>query len=533
MTRIPAARAQRSGTREKSRIFPGFLSVSRFIEDSNRWRQARLANGLLLALCLQLAACTSPPDDVIRFGLANAPANLDPRYATDATSARINRLLYRRLVDFDDHVRPVPALADWEQLTPRHYRFRLKPQRARFHDGTLLTADDVAATYRSLLDPGSGSPHATPLHLITRIEVIDDATLDFHIARPDPLFPGYLVTGILPAAGIASGTPFHQQPLGSGPFRFLDWPEPGRLRLLRRDDGQVIEFLHIGDPTVRVLKLLRGEVDLLQNDLPAELLTYLDEQPDIHVTYGPGSNFAYLGFNLASPPTNDIRVRHAIAHAIDTDAIVQHILGGAARPAAALLPPDHWAGNPVLHPLDHDPQLARQLLKQAGYDATHPLRLTYKTSTDPVRVRIATVIQQQLAGIGIDMRLSSYDWGTFFGDIKAGRFQMYSLAWVGIKTPDIFRYAFHSASLPPEGANRGRLANADIDRGIEAAEQGATLEDQAADYRQVQALLLDLLPCIPLWYEDHVVAARQGISGYRLAPDGNFDGLLAVQKQVR
>jgi peptide/nickel transport system substrate-binding protein len=110
---------------------------------------------------------------------------------------------------------------------------------------------------------------------------------------------------------------------------------------------------------------------------------------------------------------------------------------------------------------------------------------------------------------------------------------MYSLAWVGIKTPDIFRYAFHSASLPPEGANRGRLANADIDRGIEAAEQGATLEDQAADYRQVQALLLDLLPCIPLWYEDHVVAARQGISGYRLAPDGNFDGLLAVQKQVR
>ncbi len=491
---------------------------------------SRVIHSLMLLLCLQLASCTEPPDAVIRFGLASAPANLDPRYATDAASARINRLLYQRLVDFDTQVRPVPALADWQQLTPLHYRFSLKPQRARFHDGTALTAADVAATYRSILDPGGTSPHATPLRLITRIEVIDDTTLDFHIARPDPLFPGYLVIGILPAAGIAAGMPFHQQPLGSGPLRFLDWPEPGRLRLQRLDDDQQVEFLHIGDPTVRVLKLLRGEVDLLQNDLPAELLTYLEEQPEIEVTHGPGSNFAYIGFNLASPPTADIRVRRAIAHAIERDAIVEHILGHAARPAAALLPPDHWAGNPALQPLSHDPELARQLLQQAGYDAAHPLVLHYKTSTDPVRVRIATVIQQQLADVGIEMRLSSYDWGTFFGDIKAGRFQMYSLAWVGIKTPDIFRYAFHSNSLPPEGANRGRLASAEVDQLIEAAEQGATLEAQAQYYREVQARLLNELPYVPLWYEDHVVAARRGISGYRLAPDGNYDGLLQVQK---
>jgi peptide/nickel transport system substrate-binding protein len=492
---------------------------------------SHVIHSLLLLLSLQLASCTQPPDAVIRFGLASAPANLDPRYATDATSARINRLLYRRLVDFDDQVRPVPALADWQQLTPLLYRFRLKPQRARFHDGATLTANDVAATYRSILETGSTSPHATPLRLIKRIEVIDEATLDFHLAHPDPLFPGYLVIGILPAAGITAGMPFHEQPLGSGPFRFLDWPEPGRLWLERIDDGRQFEFLHVGDPTVRVLKLLRGEVDLLQNDLPAELLTYLDEQPDIEVTHGPGSNFAYIGFNLATPPTDDIRVRRAIAHALDRDAIMQYILGGAARPAAALLPPDHWAGNPALQPLSHDPQLARQLLLQAGYDAAHPLQLNYKTSTDPVRVRIATVIQQQLADVGIDMHLASYDWGTFFGDIKAGRFQMYSLAWVGIKTPDIFRYAFHSTSLPPEGANRGRLASAAIDQLIETAEQGATLEAQGQYYRQVQALLLELLPFIPLWYEDHVVAARRGISGYRLAPDGNYDGLLLVQKR--
>jgi peptide/nickel transport system substrate-binding protein len=106
------------------------------------------------------------------------------------------------------------------------------------------------------------------------------------------------------------------------------------------------------------------------------------------------------------------------------------------------------------------------------------------------------------------MALQSYDWGTFYGDIKSGRFQMYSLAWVGIKTPDIFRYAFHSDSLPPEGANRGRLRDASIDNLVAAAEQGVSLEAQAVAYRQIQSRLLGLLPYIPLWYEDHVFAAR-------------------------
>ena len=490
----------------------------------------RLLTLMLSCLLLSLAACSQPQDEVIRFGLASAPANLDPRYATDATSARINRLLYQRLVDFDDRIRPIPALASWERLSPTHYRFHLQPGRARFHDGSTLNARDVAATYHSVLDPNRPSAHAGTLQLIEAINVLDNDTLDFIINRADPLFPGYLVIGLLPADAIENNHPFHESPLGSGPFRLHAWPEPGRLSLTRITDGQLIEFLKIGDPTVRVLKLLRGEIDLLQNDLPAELLTYLAEQPAIQVDYGKGSNFSYIGFNLDDPVTGQLPIREAIAHAIDRDAIIQHLLGGAARPAAALLPPDHWAGNPALGQLAFDPDHSRALLAGSGYDPEHPLQIIYKTSTDPVRVRIATVVQQQLRDVGIDMKLQSFDWGTFYGDIKAGRFQMYSLAWVGIKTPDIFRYAFHSASLPPEGANRGRLSVPDIDALIETAAQGTTLALQATAYRQVQASLLQQLPYIPLWYEDHVYAARTGISGYQLARDGNYDSLLNVSR---
>jgi len=223
-------------------------------------------------------------------------------------------------------------------------------------------------------------------------------------------------------------------------------------------------------------------------------------------------------------------VRKAIAHAIDREAIMRHVLGNAARPAAALLQPGHWAGNPALEPLAHDPVRARTLLKQAGFDSDHPLVLHYKTSTDPLRLRIATIIQQQLAEAGVEMKLSSYDWGTFYGDIKAGRFQMYSLAWVGIKTPDIFRYAFHSGSLPPGGANRGRLKDLVVDQLIETAEQARTLDEQAESYRLVQARLLEELPYIPLWYEDHVYAAGEHIQGYKLTRDGNYDSLLHVSR---
>ncbi len=487
---------------------------------------------VLLLTFVSLTACgvRPPSPDILRFALVSMPVTLDPRFATDATSSRINRLLYQRLVEFDQDDLPVPGLARWERLDARHYRFRLRDD-ARFSDGTLLTARDVAATYRHVLDPAHASPHRLALAGIVSIEVVDDRTVDFHLEKADPLFPGRLGLGILPARLIASDHPFNRAPVGSGPFEFVAWPAENRLRLRRRRDGQLLEFIAVRDPTVRVLKLLRGEVDMVQNDLPPELVRLLRAREDIVVRTAPGSNFAYLGFNLTDPHAGRLPVRRAVALAVDRDAIIRHVLGGAARPAVGLLPPEHWASDPDLQPLPHDPAQARVLLREAGYGEANPLRLTYKTSSDPFRLRLATIIQQQLAEVGIAVDLKSYDWGTFYGDIKAGRFQMYSLMWVGIKMPDIYRYVFHSSAVPPAGANRGRYADAETDRLIEAAETAPDLAGQARYYRRLQARLLDELPYVPLWYEDHVFAARRGIEGYRLARDGNYDGLAGVVRR--
>jgi peptide/nickel transport system substrate-binding protein len=303
------------------------------------------------------------------------------------------------------------------------------------------------------------------------------------------------------------------------------------LRLERRHDGQVLELVTVKDPTVRVMKLLRGEIQMLQNDLPPELVGYLRKQPGVRVTEIPGVNFSYLGFNLGDPVTGILEVRRAIAHAIDRKAILRFLFQGAGRPAQSLLTPEHWAGAKRLAGYRYDPELARTLLTEAGFGPSRPLHLSYKTTSDPFRVRLATVIQAQLKRVGIEVAVQSYDWGTFYGDIKAGRFQLYSLSWVGIHTPDIFRYAFHSRSLPPVGANRGRYRSAEADRLIEAARTEPDLERQADIYRELQRRLLKDLPYVPLWYEDQIFACRRQVTGYHLAPDGNYDGLALVELQ--
>lgn len=486
---------------------------------------------LLLLTILVLSACAPAPDNTLRIGLASAPVTLDPRFATDATSSRVNRLLYARLVEFDEQQLPVPGIASWKIISTTHYRFTLhKADDGRiFPDGSRLTAEDVKVTYDAVLDPDNASPHRATLSMIKHIDVVDDNTLDFYLHKADLLFPGYLVIGILPAAKIAAQHPFNQQPIGSGPFHFVAWPETGRLQLRRQRDQQAISFIRVSDATVRVLKLLRGELDMLQNDLSPELVNFLQDKKNINVTRARGSNFTYLGFNLDDGITGQQDVRQAIAFAIDREKIIHYVMGGAARPASALLPPNHWAGNPILPKIQYNPDAARALLVKHGYSLKHPLQITYKTSTDAFRVRLATVLQSQLKAVGINVDLRSYDWGTFYGDIKAGNFQMFSLSWVGIKTPDVFRYIFHSDSVPPNGANRGRFQDGTVDRLITMAGRAESLTLQSAVYRELQQRLLETLPYVPLWYEDHVFISRKGIGGYSLGLDGNYDGLRTVQ----
>lgn len=477
-------------------------------------RAAIAARIFICGVVLLLGACAKPVEHPeLRFAIAQAPLTLDPRYATDAASERVNRLLYRPLVDFDEHSRPVPALAKWQQIAATHYRFTLGKQGRTFHDGSRLTAQDVAATYHSLLTL-KDSPHTAEFANIAEIKPQGGDVVEFTLHAPDADFPARLIIGILPARLIEQGHDFAHSPMGSGAFKFINWQR--NLTLQRISDKQTVVLEEVKDPTVRVLKLLRGEADLLQGDLPPELVVYLKQQKNIEVLESPGTNYSYLGFNLQDPMLKNPLIRRAVALSINRDAIIQHALVGGTRPATAILPPEHWAGNPDLQPYPYDPQQAKALLQQAGVKL--PLRLTYKTSTDAQRVRLATVMQAQMREAGIALDIRSLDWGTFFDDVKHGQFQLYGLTWVGIKTPEIYVKAFHSDWMPPRGANRGRLQDEALD---------ALLEKQ--DWRGATAHIHTQLPVVSLWYEGQFASMRTRLTGYAPAPDGNWDALEQIE----
>lgn len=468
----------------------------------------------LIVLCL--AACAKPePRTDIRFAIAQAPLNLDPRYATDAASERINRLLYHSLVDFDAQSKPAPNLATWVQLSPKQYRFTLRKAIASFHNGAPVQANDVVATYQSLLAL-KDSPHTAEFSNINKIQVVNNDTIDFTLNYPDANFPARLIIGILPASLLAQKHDFAHQPVGNGELKLVSWQ--GVLKLARVSDGQLFTLAEIKDPTVRILKLERGEADLLAGDLPPELVGYLKQKQNIQVIESIGANFSYLGLNLQDAQLKNPRVRQAIAHSINRQAIIQQVLAGGSREAGAILPPEHWAGNAQLKSYEYNPALSRQLLRQAGVKL--PLTLIYKTSTDAQRVRLATVMQAQMAEAGIDLQVKSLDWGTFFEDVKQGHFQLYGLTWVGIKTPEIYAKAFGTDFTPPNGFNRGRYSDATLDALL------AKGDWQAATQRIHQQL-----PYIPLWYEGQFAAMRRDLTGYQIKADGNWDGLISIRRQ--
>ena len=486
-----------------------------------------------------LSACnsqqTNNPLEItpIRFGIATMPQNLDPRFATDASSERINQLLYARLVNFDQSLLPVPGIADWQQLNALTYLFHLKPERLPFTNGQPVTANDVVATYKFVLNKKNLSPHRQSLALIDSVRLVDNDTVEFKLKHADPLFPAYLQLGILPASINANASRENQensqQPVGSGQFA-LAFKKQNRLSIKRRSDKQTVIFEQVKDPTVRVLKLINGEIDLLQNDLSPEMVAYLKNQQGINSLQTKGQNFSYIGFNLQDKDTSELKLRQALAHAINRDEIIRYVFQLSASPAESILPESHWAGHDQLASYSYNPELSRQYLKQLGYGPNNPLKLTYKTSTDPFRIKLATVIQHQLKAVGVELLIKSYDWGTFFGDIKSGNFQVYSLSWVGINTPDIFKYVFHSGSLPPDGANRGRYFSKQVDTLLENIEQSSTLEQQKRYYAQIQEIVHSDLPYIPLWYEDQIAFTASDIQGYRLSPNGNYLSLNDIQR---
>ena len=490
---------------------------------------------VLAAGLFDLGGCSArrPAPDGVVFLVESSPANLDPRVGTDAQSEHIDELLFDGLVARDAHFRFIPALAQsWEQPDVRTLIFHLRSG-VKFADGRPLTARDVAWSIHSMSDGTVISPKAAAYASIAGVETPDPHTVILRLSHPDNFLLTNLSTGAFGVVPDGSGRDFWRDPVGSGPFRFvsqqidqdvviernpLSWSVVPKIARVR--------FSVVPDAITMALELEKGSADVAVNSLPMDALPVLARQPDLVVEDAPGTVIQYLAFNLRDPILRQVRVRQAIACAINRQLVIRTLLGDHARPAVSLLPPSHWAWAGDVEHYEYDPQRARQLLDEAGYKPGANgvrLHLTMKMSNDEGTRLLAAVLQQQLAQVGIALDLRSFEFATFYSDVVRGAFQMYSLRWIGgNEQPDIYSYAFSSARFPPKGANRGHYANPQLDRLLDDAAASDDLSRRRADYVEAQQILARDLPAVNLWYLDTVVVHNRRLVDVVPTSSGSF-----------
>lgn len=492
----------------------------------------RLLPLILGALLLVSCQAAESDSDVLHVGLAQMPITMDPRFATDAASVRVQDFVHRGLLKLDDQFQVQGDLADsWENPEPLLWRFHLKPD-VLFSDGSKVTAADVVATLNAVLDPELTSPLKASFAAIASVVAEADLTVIIRLQKADASLLTRLNLGILPAS-MASAPHQARTTLGCGAYKLGEWSESGiRLQRINGQDGAaIIHFSGVKDPVTRILKLTRGELDFVQNDLPPHLLPYIKEQKELTIQTRPSTTFSYIGLNVQDEMLKDIRVRRALALALDRAKLKQALFADLPELAETVLTSSHWA-SAELPALVYDQQLAEQLLDEAGFKRdADGVRFTinYRTSTDPTRLRLATAIAAMWERVGVNVSIESLEWGGFYARIKRGDFQVFSLAWVGITDPDIYRWILHSEMWPPKGANRGRYANPEMDQWLDAAAAADSQSERKHLYAKVQQKMADDMVYIPLWYDPVVAVSGPRITGFKPMPDGNLRGLMQVQ----
>jgi peptide/nickel transport system substrate-binding protein len=467
--------------------------------------------------------------------IESSPTSLDPRIGVDAQSEHIDPLIFDSLVHRNEHFNVEPWLAtSWDTPDPLTYRFHLRTG-VHFQNGQPLTSADVKYTLDSMRNGTVITAKAQALARIDHVDAPDAATVVIHLKQPDAALLWNLSDGAIGIVPLGSGRDFAFHPIGSGPFRFVSQLQDDEVILERNENSWQprpaiarIRFAVVPDAITRALELEKGSADVCINCMTADMVTALAKRPDLKVEDGPGTNLNYITFNAQDSVLRDVRVRQAIAYAMNRPLIIRSLWRDRARLADSLLPPQHWAWTGDVQQYPYDPAKANALLDAGGWrrgkDGVR-FRLAMKTSTDETSRLLAMILQQQLRDVGIALEVRSYEFATFFSDISKGAFQMYTLRWLGQEDPDTFRYAYESDMFPPHGANRGRYTNAALDALIREASTSGDQAQRRADYVKVQQILAIDLPSINLWYLDAVLVHTRRLGNIQPSSSGNFDFL--------
>ncbi|GGA93117.1 ABC transporter substrate-binding protein [Ornithinibacillus halotolerans] len=487
-------------------------------------------------------------DNVLIFARGGDSESLDPGSTTDGESSRVTKQVLEGLLTFEDESFEVaPSLAhDWDVsedgLT---YTFYLE-EGVKFHDGTDFNAEAVKINFERWADPSHeyaftddgyvysmygtmfGGYKGDEGHVIKEINVINDHEIEFILNRPLGFFLQNLGMSYFaitsPAALEEYGATINENPVGTGPFKFVEWRKNESITLEKFEDYRVeglpkldsVVFTVIPDNAARLIALKSGEIDIMDGLNPDDAAG-VESDENLILFERAENNFGYVGFNTQKEPFDNKELRQAISYAIDRNAIAEALYAGYAVPAKNPLPPSYMGYNDDVEPYAYDPEKAKELLAEAGYPDgleidlwTMPVARPYMPDPETV----ALIIQGNLADIGVTANIHREEWAPYLEKTMNGEHQMYMLGWSGTNgDPDYFLSSLlHGSNVGT--SNRSFYVNSKVDELLDAAKVAVDQDERASLYSEAQALISEDVPMVPLVHSRPVLATTNAVVNY-------------------
>ena len=514
-------------------------------------RTARVILLLVLSLLLVLAGCRRRSNSFV-IALGDNIRTIDPigSPSVDAASERVRTLLFNSLVRKNEKFDYVGELASniARSADGTVYTFALH-EGVKFHDGRVLTSADVKYTLdlvfsssfaksASFYESVGNDKHS----YIKSVEAPDSKTVVVTLIKP---WVG-LLSNLVPVSIIPKDSYEGQKthPIGSGPFKFVRYDNAQQVL-----DAEAFSEYWDGPPKIPAIRvrvvsdmnalqaeLRSGRVDIapMPTSLSPDAVKLLQQDPNLQVNAFPGSNVVLLTINTSSAPLDNIKVRQAIAYAVDRDTMIKELLQGYGKIANSIVPEESWAYT-AGHTYSYDPAMSKKLLDEAGFkdpDGEGPKMrfdkpLVYKLSGSSISGRqYAGVIQNYLKQAGIPVEIQTTEQNTLFDELRRGNFQIAYTQWVGgNQDPIFYKDLFATSEIPTQtraSRNRSRYSNKDLDALLDEAVNTFDRQKGLELYTKIQDIVSNEVPVFPLWYQSNIVIAKKDVGNIHVDASGDW-----------
>jgi len=484
--------------------------------------------------------------DTIIEGTSGDANTLLPVLASDSASSEINGLVYSSLVRYDKDLKIEGELAESWEISADNLTitFHLRSG-VTWHDGTPFTAEDVLFTYRLYIDPKTPTAYAEQYRQVATAQVLDPTT--FRVSYRQPLAKALISWGelsVLPRHLLegedVTKSPLARHPVGTGPFRFVEW-KPGEKIVLEANpdyfEGRPyldrVVYRIIPDESTMFLELQAGGLDTMGLN-PIQYQTQTDspafKRQFVKYRY-PAFAYTYLGYNLNRPLFQDKRVRQALSYAINKKEIIEGVLLGLGQESTGPYKPGTWPYNSAVKRYPYDPERARTLLAEAGWTDSDgdgildkdgkPFAFTIVTNQgNDQRVKSGEIIQRRFREIGVDVKLRVIEWASFLNEfINPGNFDATILGWTVPIDPDGYN-VWHSSKTGPRELNFVGFKNAEVDELLEKGRRTLETAERKKYYDRFQEILAEEQPYTFLYVPDALPVVASRFQGIEPAPAG-------------